>query len=166
MRRYSSPVETLNYSWRIGNAAHELRLVRVPGTDGKPYLFGVEPHRKPIEVRSFYIATTPTTQALWMHVMGANPAARRDLLCPIENVSWDHISRAGGFLERINSDEVLATLAGPERKMKFRLPSETEWEYAARSGPHWTDEFAFSGSNDIGAVAWYGRLWSYLPGAG
>lgn len=39
----------------------------------------------------------------------------------------------------------------------FRLPSETEWEYAARGGPHWRDGFRFSGSNNTDLVAWYDR---------
>lgn len=64
----------------------------------------------------------------------------------------------GGFLDCLNSSrvatEVSSALDGPAL---FRLPSETEWEYAARGGPSWRDGFRFSGSNDIAAVAWYDR---------
>jgi formylglycine-generating enzyme required for sulfatase activity len=153
-------VTTLTYGWRAGDAEHQLRFVRVPGTEGKPYLFGAGPNRRSIEVREFHIAIIPVTQALWTQVMGSNPSVRPDLRCPVENVSWDHINGAGGFLDRINSSEILAAIAGPDATLKFRLPSETEWEYAARGGPHWTDGFAFSGSNDPDAVAWYGPRWS------
>ena len=82
------------------------------------------------------MATTPVTQALWLHVMGQNPAKFEDLKSPVENVSWDHISAPGGFLDRINSSEILTASSGEHPQMKFRLPSETEWEYAARGGPH------------------------------
>jgi formylglycine-generating enzyme required for sulfatase activity len=150
----------LNYTWRAGSDEHELRLVDVAGTNGTPYQFASGPNRRPVSVRDLYIGATPVTQALWLHVMGANPARRPDLRCPAENVSWNDITGSGGFLDRINSNDILSSLGGPVRNMRFRLPSEAEWEYAARGGPHWTDGFVFSGSNDGDEVAWYGRHFS------
>jgi len=150
----------LTCKWRTGDDEHEIRLVKVPGTDGKPYLFGGGPSPRPIEVRDFHIATTPVTQALWTRVMGSNPSAGGGPRHPVDKISWDHINEPGGFLDRVNSSDILVALAGSDAALKFRLPSETEWEYAARGGPHWTDELAFSGSNDPDAVAWYGPRWS------
>lgn len=158
--RYAGGVDALTYAWRAGGDAHELRLVRVPGTSGAPFLFGAGAHRRPVEVRDFHIGATPVTQALWTHVMGSNPAVRPQPRCPVENISWHDITGAGGFLERLNAGPILPALAGPAGGVAFRLPSETEWEYAARGGPHWRDEFAFSGSHDPDLVAWYGPRWT------
>jgi formylglycine-generating enzyme required for sulfatase activity len=122
----------LSYEWTEAGMNHELRLLPIPGTGAHSYLFGRGPHRRPIAVRPFYVSTTPVTQALWLKVMGANPAKFAGLKCPVENVSWEHISDPGGFLERINSSEILSAITGDQSQLKFRLPSETEWEYAAR----------------------------------
>jgi formylglycine-generating enzyme required for sulfatase activity len=153
-------VSVLTYRWQDGGIVHELRLVRVAGTDGRPYLFGAGPNRRPVEVPEFHIGATPVTQALWSHVMGSNPSARQAWRHPVENVSWNQVSGPGGFLERINASDILPALAGDDRSLRFRLPSETEWEYAARGGPHWPSGFAFSGSNDPDKVAWYGPRWT------
>ena len=144
------------FRFRDGEGEHELKLVPVPGTNGTPYLFGAGPRRIPIEICDFHIASTPVTQALWRHVMGSNPAARTAARSPIENVSWDG---ATDFIERINVSEIRRAVAG-DLDLRFRLPSETEWEYAARGGPRWTDGFAFSGSNTARDVAWYGPRWT------
>jgi formylglycine-generating enzyme required for sulfatase activity len=111
------------------------------------------------------MGTTPVTQALWERVMGDNPSVRPEPRCPVENVSWDRITETGGFLDRINSSEVLTAVGAGDRRLRFRLPSEAEWEYAARGGPRWQDGFAFSGSNDADEVAWYGPRWRLVDEA-
>jgi formylglycine-generating enzyme len=149
-----------SYSWRTGDTDHDFQLAWVEGTVDTPYLFGREANRRPTHITGFHISTTPVTQALWARVMGANPAERPDPLGPVENVSWTQVTEAGGFLDRLNSSDIRLALAGEDRELRFRLPSESEWEYAVRGGPHWQDGFVFSGSNDPDAVAWYGPRWT------
>lgn len=95
-----------------------------------------------VTLTTFRIAETEVTQALWLAVMGTNPSPYTDNLnCPVENVSWID---AHTFIAKLNQ------LTGKN----FRLPTEAEWEYAARGGKN-SHGYLYSGSNDIGTVAWY-----------
>src|SRR4051794_25773899 len=152
-------MESRQFTWSESSDTHHAVFAWVPGTADVPYEFGVGGERRPIALDGFYLGTTPVTQALWQRIMGDNPAARTEPGCPIENVSWEQITARGGFLDRLNDSEVRSTLAAGDESLCFRLPSEAEWEYAARGGPHWQDDFAFSGSNDPAKVAWFGRRW-------
>ena len=92
-------------------------------------------------VEDFYIGSTEVTQDLWEAVMGSNPSLFSGGNLPVEFVSWDDCQE---FCNR------LSDLTG----RNFRLPTEAEWEYAARGGNR-SQGYKYSGSNNIGSVAWY-----------
>ena len=101
-------------------------------------------NEKPIHnvtLSSFKIAKYETTQAQWQKVMGSNPSYPKGCVdCPVRIVSWDAVQT---FIKKLN------TLCGKN----YRLPTEAEWEYAARGGKK-SKKFEYAGSNDINAVAW------------
>lgn len=151
---------TITYRWSDESAAHSFDFAHVSGTQGQPYGFGEPPDARLIAVDDFYIGTVPVTQALWEHVMGAeaNRSFNRGARLPVENVSWDEITQPGGFLERLNASAMATAIqTSAASPLRFRLPTESEWEYAARGGPHWRDDFLHSGSANISDVAWYDR---------
>lgn len=94
-----------------------------------------------VTLSSFKIAKYETTQAQWQKVMGSNPSPFKGCMdCPVTGVSWDNVQT---FIKKLN------TLSGKN----YRLPTEAEWEYAARGGKK-SKKFEYAGSNDINAVAW------------
>ena len=89
----------------------------------------------------YYIGKYEVTQALWKAVMGNNPSDFKGDNLPVEQVSWDDCQ---DFLNKLNR------ITGKT----FRLPTEAEWEYAARGGNK-SRGYQYSGSSKLSDVAWY-----------
>ena len=94
------------------------------------------------EIRDFFIGKYPVTQEQWVEIMGNNPSYFKGDDHPVERVSWDDVQE---FLKKLNNKY-------PGHN--YRLPTETEWEYAAKGGIAFK-EYAFSGSDDVNEVGWY-----------
>ena len=105
-----------------------------PDTDEKPV------HRVTL-TNDYYIGKYEVTQALWQAVMGSNPSFFKGTDLPVETVSWNDCQ---DFISKLNA------MTGK----RFRLPTEAEWEYAARGGKK-SRGYPFSGSITLDDVAWY-----------
>ena len=103
-----------------------------------------EDDEKPVHqvtLSSYYIGETEVTQALWQAVMGKNPSEFKGDNLPVEQVSWNDCQT---FIEKLN--EIT--------HRNFRLPTEAEWEFAARGGNK-SSHTQYSGSDNLDEVAWY-----------
>ena len=108
--------------------------------------------------RSFYISAHEVTQSQYKKVMGKNPSHFSSCgdSCPVEKVAW---FEATMFANRLSDQEGLSRCySGSENNIRwnrsctgYRLPTEAEWEYAARGGKDWV----YPGSFSAGDVAWY-----------
>ncbi|TAE73224.1 MAG: hypothetical protein EAZ85_07560 [Bacteroidetes bacterium] len=128
-----------NYTETINNVSFE--MIWVEGTDANnPFLFQGE---KKIQLDSFYIAKFPTTQALYQAIMGNNPSYFKGTNKPVERVSW---------FDAVAFTEKLSMLTGK----KYSLPSEAQWEYAAKGG-RLSKGYTYAGSNNIDEVACYSK---------
>ncbi len=94
-----------------------------------------------VTLSNYYIGETEVTQALWKAVMGSNPSYFKGDNLPVENVSYIDVKE---FILKLNQ----------KTGKTFRLPTEAEWEYAARGGKK-SKGYKYSGSNNIDDVAWY-----------
>ena len=94
-----------------------------------------------VTLSDYYIGKTEVTQALWGAVMGSNPSRFSGGNLPVEYVSWNDCQ---DFIRKLNK----------KTGKDFRLPTEAEWEYAARGGNR-SRGYKYSGSDNIDAVAWY-----------
>lgn len=93
-----------------------------------------------VKLSDFFIGQTLVTQALWAAVMNSNPSYSKGTELPVEQISWEDCML---FLKKLNE------LTGEN----FRLPSEAEWEFAARGGVR-SKGYEYSGSDNVKAVAW------------
>ena len=105
-----------------------------------PFLWEKPAHQVTL-TNDYYIGKYEVTQALWKAVMGKNPSNFKGDNLPVEQVSWDDCQE---FINKLNK------ITGK----KFRLPTEAEWEYAARGGKK-SRGYQYSGSNNLSDVAWY-----------
>ncbi|MEQ1559852.1 MAG: SUMF1/EgtB/PvdO family nonheme iron enzyme [Methyloglobulus sp.] len=106
---------------------------------------GETPSHKVCIEKSFYLGETEVTQKQWEDVMGNNPSKTKAFSKPVDRVSWNDVQE---FLHRLNEKD---------GGKYFRLPTEAEWEYAARAG----SDSDYSFGNDpksLDDYAWFGNL--------
>ncbi len=102
------------------------------------------PTHKACISKSFYLGETEVTQMQWTKVMGENPSKYKFLNNPVERVSWNDVQE---FLQKLNARD------GGNH---FRLPTEAEWEYAARAGS--TTVYSYGNdADDLSKYAWFGN---------
>lgn len=94
-----------------------------------------------VQVNDFYMARYPVTQRLWEMVVGDTPSRFEGDRRPVERVSWDD---AQAFIKKLNVFT----------QRQYRLPTEAEWEYAARGGAL-SEGYQFAGSDKLKQVGWY-----------
>ncbi|NCD35173.1 MAG: formylglycine-generating enzyme family protein [Spartobacteria bacterium] len=92
--------------------------------------------------KGYWIGKYEVTQAQWETIMGTNPSKFKGAMNPVETVSWDDCQV---FIEKLNVRNSGDT---------FRLPTEAEWEFAARGGNK-SRGTVYSGGNELNAVGWY-----------
>ena len=89
----------------------------------------------------FFIGKYVVTQKEWQAIMGSNPSVIKRGDLPVTNISWNEVQK---FLTKLNA----------QTGKQYRLPTEAEWEYAARGGNK-SERFEYAGSDDADEVAWY-----------
>jgi formylglycine-generating enzyme required for sulfatase activity len=96
-----------------------------------------------VTLSSFSIGKYEVTQEEWQAVMGGDPSSFKGSKRPVESVSWNDCQE---FIRKLN------TMTGK----RFRLPTEAEWEYAARGGNK-SIGYKYAGSDNLDRVAWYDK---------
>jgi len=134
---------------------HTFRMIFVEGgafdmgsADDDPEAYDSEKPRHRVTLPDFYMGEYPVTQALWKAVMGSNPSQFVGDDRPVEQVTWDDTQ---GFFRWLNA----VTESTRHADHLYRLPSEAEWEYAARGGKYHADCFKYAGSDRLKDVGWY-----------
>ncbi|MBQ8655598.1 MAG: formylglycine-generating enzyme family protein [Prevotella sp.] len=94
-----------------------------------------------VTLSSFSICKYEVTQELWQAVMGNNPSSFKGNKLPVERVSWEDCQQ-------------FITLLNQKTGKNYRLPTEAEWEYAARGG-NLSHGYKYAGSDSLDVVGWY-----------
>jgi formylglycine-generating enzyme required for sulfatase activity/uncharacterized caspase-like protein len=140
--RYPDPIQQLiDNMVLVQGGTFDMGCTREYGSECKDF---ERPPRRNVMVSDYRIGRYEVTQAQWRAVMGADPPGLYNTgcnECPVESVTWVDVQE---FIRRLNE----------LTRMDFRLPTEAEWEYAARGGRQ-SRGFKYSGSYIIKEVAWY-----------
>ena len=138
-------------SYRANGVSFEMVEVKggmftmgAPAEQGEDAYDDERPAHK-VTLSDFLIGKTEVTQELWQAVMGSNPSSSTGVGYAVDNVSWEDCEK---FLSRLNQ----LTLTTRPEGVEFRLPTEAEWEYAARGGVN-SNGYKYAGSDDFNAVA-------------
>lgn len=126
--------------YKVGNVSFNMIKVNA-GTFMMEYDISTVPPKETTIEKNFLLGETEVTQELWQAVMGTNPSKNQGMQHPVEWVTWKECLT---FLDNIS------TLTG----VPFRMPTQPEWQYAAKGGMK-SQGYKYSGSNNIGDVAWY-----------
>jgi formylglycine-generating enzyme required for sulfatase activity len=150
-----------SYTEIINNFTFEMHLIEggtflMGSEDDDSDAFGDEKPRHEVVVKSFFIGKYPVTQALWRAVAQAapefgldeNPSEFEGDDRPVEQVSWED---AQIFIKMLNE---LTKSTRPAQHL-YRLPTEAEWEYAARGGKYWADDYQYAGSDRLKDLGWF-----------
>lgn len=118
------------------------KLLEFVKVEGGTFTMGIGNEAHQVELSSFYMQKAEVTQELWEAVMGSNPSEDKAWKKnPVTNVSWDDCQK---FIKKLNK------ITGK----KYRLPTEAEWEYAARGGKL-SKGYIYAGSDELDEVAWH-----------
>ena len=137
----------MHFDQPIPNLPTPFRMIHIPGgtfrmgsPPGAPDSDDSERPDHDVTLSDFWLGELPVTQDLWQAVMGSNPSSFKGLRRPVETVSWDD---AQVFIEKLNR----------LTNKTYRLPTEAEWEYAARGGNTGLG-FQYAGSDLLLQVGW------------
>jgi formylglycine-generating enzyme required for sulfatase activity len=137
-----------NIQFKIKASYQDKDDIKMVWVEGGSFMMGSnegEEDEKPIHkvtLKGFYMGKYEVTQEQWQKVMGNNPSKFSGCpKCPVEQVSWDEIQV---FIKKLNT----------QTGKSYRLPTEAEWEYAAKGGNNYSS-YKYSGSDSIDEVAWY-----------